>query len=80
MTGEDILSFNDKVQIILRFSGFTKKEIDEMSEQEIYRKAFSAINLLEELVSGFFGGSDAKPPTPADFDNPYAGQDPFESN
>ncbi len=79
MAGDDVLAFNDKVEIILRVSGFTKVEIGEMSETEIYRKAFSAMSLVEELVSGIFGGGDEKAPTPSDYSNPYASVNPFES-
>jgi len=59
------------VEIMLRFIGYSKAELEQMEEKEIWRKAFSAIDLVGELVSslsGEGGGSaSAMPPTPPGF-------------
>ncbi len=52
----------DKVEIILRFVGFTVEEQGMMSEKELWRKTFSVISLIEDLIGGLAG--DAPPPSP----------------
>ena len=53
----------DQVDIILRFIGYTKEEIDAMDEWEPIRK----VNAFKEIVSAFigsiFGGSNQSSPS-----------------
>ena len=43
----------------MRFIGFTKEEMSEMTDTERWRKAFSAVSLVEDMVSSFVGGDEA---------------------
>ena len=45
----------------MRFAGFTREEMAEMTDTERWRKAFSALGLVEEMVSGLLGGSESAP-------------------
>jgi len=59
------------VEIMLRFIGYSKEELEQMEEKEVWRKAFSAIDLVGELVSSVAGDggvrASAMPPTPPGF-------------
>jgi len=60
------------VEIILRFVGYSREELSQMAEKELWRKAFSAIDLVRELVEGLGGGTGGGtsmvPPAPPGFD------------
>ena len=60
------------MEIILRFVGYSKAELGQMPEKELWRKAFSAIDLIRELVEGLGSGTDGgtvmPPPAPPGFD------------
>jgi len=59
------------VEIMLRFIGYSKAELEQMEEKEVWRKAFSAIDLVGELISSLTGGMGDStadiPPTPSGF-------------
>jgi len=58
------------VEIMLRFIGYSKAELEHMEERELWRKAFSAIDLVGELVSSLGGEGNVStmaPPTPPGF-------------
>jgi len=63
------------VEIVLRFIGYTKDELDSMEEKEVWRKAFSAMDLVREMMEGLAGGTGgteaSMPPAPPNF-NPMA--------
>ena len=65
--------------VILRFIGYSKAELQEMEEREVWRKAFSAIDLVREMIEGLAGGESggmgmSAPPPPPGF-NPMAAYD-----
>jgi hypothetical protein len=41
----------------LRFSGYTKDEMDTMSEREVYRRYFAAAKLWQETLGALVGGA-----------------------
>jgi hypothetical protein len=55
---------------MLRFIGYSKEELEKMEEREVWRKAFSAIDLVKELLEGLSGGvgGGVAPPPPPNFD------------
>ena len=60
------------MEIMLRFIGYSKAELEQMEEKEVWRKAFSAIDLVGELMSSLTGGMGGSsnadlPPTPPGF-------------
>jgi len=63
------------VEIILRFIGYTKAELEAMEEKEVWRKAFATMDLVREIMEGLAGdggGTEAAmPPAPPNF-NPMA--------
>ena len=70
-SGRDWLSNVDKVEILLRFIGYSKTELEQMEEKEVWRKAFSAIDLVREMIEGLAGGGamgTPPPPSPPGFD------------
>jgi len=56
---------------MLRFIGYSKSELEHMEERELWRKAFSAIDLVGERINSIGGGtgseSSAMPPTTPGF-------------
>ena len=45
----------------------------QMPEKELYRKAFSAMHLVETFMSNIFGGEeDMTPVPPSNLQNPYS--------
>jgi len=60
------------VELVLRFIGYSKAELDIMEEKEVWRKAFAAMDLVREVMEGLAGGegttSAAMPPAPPGFD------------
>jgi len=63
------------VEIILRFIGYSKAEVESMEEKEVWRKAFAAMDLVREVIEGLAGdggGTTASmPPAPPNY-NPMA--------
>jgi hypothetical protein len=49
----------DKMEIVLRFVGYTREEIGGMGENEIFRKTFSTVSLIEDLLSSFGGTTNS---------------------
>ena len=62
------------MELVLRFIGYTKAELEAMEEKEVWRKAFSAMDLVREIIEGLGsvnegGGAKASmPPAPPNFD------------
>ena len=60
------------MEIILRFIGYSKAELESMEEKEVWRKAFAAMDLVREIMEGLAGGvggtESAMPPAPSNFD------------
>ena len=60
------------MEIVLRFIGYSKAELDAMQEKEVWRKAFAAMDLVREIVEGLAsdgeGTTAAMPPAPSNFD------------
>ena len=60
------------MEIVLRFIGYSKAELETMEEKEVWRKAFSAMDLVREFMEGLAGtggGTEASmPPAPPNFD------------
>ena len=62
----------DKVELMLRFVGYSGKALSEMGERELWRKAFSLADLIREMIEGLMqgvesGGPNIMPPTPPGF-------------
>ena len=59
----------DKVEVMLRFVGYSKEELDSMNEKELWRKAFSLVDLIREMIEGFLKGGESSnmPPSPPGF-------------
>jgi len=70
------------VELVLRFIGYSKAELEQMEEKEVWRKAFAAMDLVREVMEGLAGGAggteSAMPPAPPNFDPmaAYANQGP----
>jgi hypothetical protein len=60
------------VELVLRFIGYSKVELEAMEEKEVWRKAFAAMDLVREFMEGISseggGTGSAVPPAPAGFD------------
>jgi len=60
------------VELVLRFVGYSKAELDSMQEKEVWRKAFAAMDLVREVIEGLAGDGGgttaAMPPAPPNFD------------
>ena len=64
------------MELILRFIGYSKAELEVMEEKEVWRKAFAAMDLVREIMEGLAGagggGTEAPmPPAPPNY-NPMA--------
>ena len=63
------------MELILRFIGYSKAEVESMEEKEVWRKAFAAMDLVREVIEGLAGaggGTPASmPPAPPNY-NPMA--------
>ena len=63
------------MEIVLRFIGYTKVEVEAMEEREVWRKAFAAMDLVREVIEGLAGGEGgteaSMPPAPPNY-NPMA--------
>ena len=62
----------DKVELMLRFIGYSGEELSEMGERELWRKAFSLVDLIKEMIEGIVqggesGGPSIVPPSPPGF-------------
>ena len=63
------------MELVLRFIGYSKNELEAMEEKEVWRKAFAAMDLVREFMEGIAGDGggteSAMPPAPPNY-NPMA--------
>ena len=59
------------MEIILRFIGYSKAEVETMEEKEVWRKAFAGMDIIREVMESLAGAGSAQPqmpPAPPNFD------------
>ena len=73
-----------KMEILLRFSGYTMEEVHSMSEEGVWKRWFAASSFWQETLGAIFGGlgmgdgsSGSTPPMP-NVDPPSSPKSPFQ--
>ena len=62
------------MELILRFIGYSKAEVESMEEKEVWRKAFAGMDIIREVMESLAGAGSAQsqmPPAPPNY-NPMA--------
>ena len=75
-----------KMEILLRFSGYTMEEVHSMSEMGVWRRWAAASSFWKETLGAIFGGlgigdgSGGSPPSMPSMDPPSRSRSPFGGN